>query len=258
MSVLRFKRSTLPQPSSWTSISTLHVTCQTTHQCSEIANLAQSIAFLCESSNDSLTVAVPRRGNGGPSARHGIWRAFHRGLFGPDSCRTSKIFTNVHSSHLRAWTSSLWHFLTTPSHLIATVSDTRRISVRGCLTLSLWWRVLDVASHHSGWSLNRPPCRKRKSGHHSLSCSWFRISHVSFALGFLETSHVGFFCTLVFIGAFPEVAYDVLYICIYMYMYVYVDMKGWFIITLRGVRLNVFWHCQLLVLRSLVHTWVVL
>ena len=73
-------------------------------------------------------------------------------------------------------------------------------------------------------------------------------------LDFLETSHVGFFCTLVFIGAFPEVAYDVLYICIY----IYVDMKGWFNITLRGVRLYVFWHCQLLVLRSLVHTWVVL
>ena len=55
-----------------TDIPTLHVTCQTTHQCYAIANLAQPIAFLCESSNDSLTVAVPRRGNGGPSARHGI------------------------------------------------------------------------------------------------------------------------------------------------------------------------------------------
>ena len=217
MSVLRFKRSTLPQPPSWTSISTLHVTCQTTHQCSEIANLAQSIAFLCESSNDSLTVAVPRWRNGGPSARHGIWRAFHRGLFGPDSCRTSKIFTNVHSSHLWAWTSSLWHFLTTPSHLIATVSDTRRISVRGCLTLSLWWRVLDVASHLSGWSLNRPPCRKRKSGHHSLSCSWFRISHVSFALGFLETSHVGFFARWFSLARFPK-----LRMMYYIYVYIFI------------------------------------
>ena len=44
----------------------------------------------------------------------------------------------------------------------------------------------------------------------------------------------------------------------YIYVYIYVDMKGWFNITLRGVRLYVFWHCQLLVLRSLVHTWVVL
>ena len=55
-------------------------------------------------------------------------------------------------------------------------------------------------------------------------------------LDFLETSHVGFFCTLVFIGAFPDVAYDVLY----MYIYIYVDMKGWFNITLRGVRVYVF------------------
>ena len=96
-------------------------------------------------------------------------------------------------------------------------SETRRLSVCCCLTLSLWWRVLDVASHHSGWSLNRPPCRKRKSGHHSLSCSWFRISHVSFALGFLETSHVGFFARWFSLARFPK-----LRMMYYIYVYIYI------------------------------------
>ena len=44
------------------------------------------------------------------------------------------------------------------------------------------------------------------------------------------------FCTLFFIGAFLDVAYDVLYI----YIYLYVDMKSWFNTNLRGVRLYVF------------------
>jgi hypothetical protein len=123
----------------------------------------------------------------------------------------------VQSSHLWAWTSSLWHFLTTTSHLIETVSETRRLSVCCCLTLSLWWRVLDVASHHSGWSLNRPPCRKRKSGDPSLSCSWFRISHVRFALEFLETSHVGFL-HVVFHWRVSRRCVWCTYIYIYLYM----------------------------------------
>ena len=42
------------------------------------------------------------------------------------------------------------------------------------------------------------------------------------------------FCTLFFIGAFLDVAYDVLYI------FIYVDMKSWFNTNLRGVRLYVF------------------
>ena len=142
MSALRFKRSTLPQPPSWTYISTFHVTCSATHQCPEIANPAQSITFFCESSNDCLAAAVPYRGNGGPSARHGIWRAFYRGLFGPDSPWTSMIFADVHWSHLRAWKPSLWHFLTTTSCLISVwFQKTDGFSVC-CLNPSLWWRVL--------------------------------------------------------------------------------------------------------------------
>ena len=46
------------------------------------------------------------------------------------------------------------------------------------------------------------------------------------------------FCTLFFIGAFLDVAYDVQYI--YIYLFIYVDMKSWFNTNLRGVRLYVF------------------
>ena len=60
------------------------------------------------------------------------------------------------------------------------------------------------------------------------------------------------------VGFHWRVSRSCVWCTIYMYIYLYVDMKGWFNITLRGVRLYVFWHCQLLVLRSLVHTWVVL
>jgi hypothetical protein len=43
------------------------------------------------------------------------------------------------------------------------------------------------------------------------------------------------FCTLFFIGAFLDVAYDVP-----IYIFIYVDMKSWFNTNLRGVRLYVF------------------
>ena len=71
---------------------------------------------------------------------------------------------------------------------------------------------------------------------------------------FLETSHIGF----LHVVFHWRVSRRCVWCTIHIYIFIYVDMKSWFNTNLRGVRLYVFWHCQLLVLRSLVHTWVVL
>ena len=82
--------------------------------------------------------------------------------------------------------------------------------------------MLDVASHHSGWSLNRPPCVKKSESESFIRLQSIQLPHVSLIFETLEIHKS--FCMAFSAGEFLDVAYDSKPIYIYKYTYVYIPV----------------------------------
>ena len=126
--------------------------------------------------------------------------------FGPDSDRTSTHFPNgdqiqTELQHIfQLGTRAIpglkpvpWHVLATPSCLISVAFSKPDDFFVCCLTLSLWWRVLERCIPSFRLELEWTPVRKKEEWNPSLQLQQIQDSHVGFALDFSGIVHVSFF-----------------------------------------------------------------